>query len=162
MWRIRNHSPIVKSAPTAVASIVRSPCVCVCLILLLSFFFFVPYNFSMNLPAGSISAISPPTGSPLPIGTVNSSTSPRPAFCLCRSLCRRDPEREAARSAFAGPACSCLASARDRRVYRCCWSRPGSGSGYRRLCAGGTDCASAAACVAAPEAAAACPSLRVS
>jgi len=121
-------------------------------------------NLFMNLPAGSISTISRPTGNPLLIGMVSSSISPRLAFCPCQSLCRRAPEREAVRSVFAAPACSCLASARDRRVYqprcRCQWLKVGSASGYRCSCAGDTSCASAAACVAALEAAVACPSHR--
>lgn len=117
----------------------------------------------MNLPAGSILAISLPTGNPLPSGTVDSSTSPRLAFYLCRSLCRRVPEREAAKSVYVVPACSCLASVRDRHVYWCCrWWKLESGSDYHRPCAGDTNYAFAAAYVAALEAAAACPSRRVS
>lgn len=126
------------------------------------YFFFLHGNFFMNLPAGSILAISPPIDSPLPIGMVDSSTSPRPAFCLYRSPCRV-PEREAAKSAFVAPACSYLASARDRYVYcRCWWSKPGSESDYHHLCSGDTNYAFVAAYVAALEAAAACPSRRAS
>lgn len=151
----QNHSPIVKSAPIAVyiASFVNLPDLSI----------FTSVTFFMNLPAGSILATSPPTGNPLPSGTVDSSTSPRLAFYLYRSLCRRVPEREAAKSVYVVPACSCLASVRDRHVYWCCrrW-KLGSGSDYRRPCAGDINYAFAAAYVAALEAAAVYPSRRVS
>lgn len=111
----------------------------------------------MNLPVGSISVISPPTGSQLPIGTVGSSIFPHLAFCLCRSLCRRAPEREAAISAFAVLAYNCLASVRGRRV---CWYRQWlkleSASGYHRLCVDDINCASAVAYVAVLKAVAVC------
>lgn len=120
-------------------------------------------NFFMNLPAGSILVISPPTGNLLPSGTVDSSTSPHLAFYLCRSFCLRVPEKEAAKSVYVVPACSCLASVRDRHVYWCCrgWKLE-SGSDYRLPCAGDTSYVFAAAYVAALEAAAACLSRRVS
>lgn len=145
----------MKNAPTAVhvVSIVHLPDLSI----------FTSVTFFMNLPAGSILATFPPTDSPLLSGTVDSSTSPRLAFYLCRSLCLRVPEREAAKSVYAVPACSYLASVRDRHVYWCCrWWKLGSGSDYRRPCAGDTSYAFAAAYVAALEAAIACPSRRVS
>lgn len=106
----RNHSPIVKNSSIAIHVNHRPD---------LSFLY-LHCKFFMNLPVGSILATSLLTDSLLPIGKVDSSTFPRLVSCFYRSLCRHVPEKEAARSGFVAPACSCLVSVRDRRV---CWYR---------------------------------------
>lgn len=94
----QNHSSIIRSAlKTAVHDASTR-----------LLFIFIHRNFFMNLPAGSILAISPPTGNPQPVLMVDSSTSPRLSFYLCRSPCRRVPEREVAKFAFVVPIYSYL------------------------------------------------------